>query len=131
MRTCVAIACAALAGCAALDQGPTHVGGPWGGPHIGLLLEGGIGSIEYDCASGTIDTLIVPAKDGAFTARGTHRSGQGGPVRVGQIFTAQRATYSGTVVKDDMTLIVKLEDGTALGPFTLRRGAAPQITRCL
>jgi hypothetical protein len=113
----------------------THLGGSWGGEHVGLVLEGGIGTLEYDCASGTIDGVIVPAKDGRFSAKGTHRTGQGGPVRVGQIFRATRATYSGTVKKlkkiQEMTLNVKLEDGTLLGPFILRLGAEPQILRCL
>jgi len=130
MKGLVAIPLLALAGCAALDQGPTTLAGEWGGPHIGLILEGGLGTVEYDCASGTIDQAI-PFADGPFTVAGTHRTGQGGPVRVGQIFTSQRATYTGEHVKGDITLSVKLEDGEALGPFTLKQGAPPQITRCL
>jgi hypothetical protein len=124
-------ALAGLSACAALPQGPTNLGGQWGGPHISLLLEGGLGTVEYDCASGTIDTVIYPARDGHFTATGTHRPGQGGPVRVGQIFKSYRATYSGTVEKDQMTLSAKLEDGTTIGPFSLVRGAQGQLTRCL
>lgn len=119
-----------LAGCAALGQGPTTLSGPWGGAHIGLLLEGGLGAVEFDCASGTIDEPI-PVSKLPFRVSGTYRAGQGGPVRVGQIFVAQRATYSGSATKDEMTLSVTLEDGTPLGPFTLRRGAAPEVTRCL
>lgn len=118
-------------GCATLDDKPDYLIGTWGGPHIGVSFEGALGSIEYDCASGTIDSIVLPAKDGRFTARGQHRHGQGGPVRVGQIFRTQRATYSGEVHKDIMTLNVSLEDGTSLGPFTLTEGAPPQITRCL
>lgn len=120
-----------LSGCAMLPQPPTHLSGQWGGPHISLLLQGGLGSIEYDCASGTIDTPMIPAPDGRFTATGTHRPGQGGPVRVGQIFTSHRATYSGRVEKDRMTLSGRLEDGTVLGPFTLTRGAPGELLRCL
>ncbi len=119
-----------LSGCASLTE-PTHLSGQWGGLHISLLLQGGLGTIEYDCASGTIDTVIFPARDGRFTATGTHRPGQGGPVRVGQIFTSHRATYSGTVVKDRMTLSARLEDGTTIGPFTLTRGAPGELLRCL
>ena len=119
-----------LSACAGIDA-PTHLSGQWGGPHISLLLEGGLGTIEYDCASGTIDTTIYPASDGRFTATGTHRPGQGGPVRVGQIFTSHRATYSGTVVKDSMTLSARLENGTTIGPFTLTQGAPGELMRCL
>lgn len=119
-----------LAACGTLPGEPVTLSGAWGGKHIGLVLEGAIGTIEYDCASGTIDEPIM-AQDGPFTARGTHRADQGGPIRVGQIFRNHRATYSGTVEKDRMTLNVAVEDGTKLGPFTLVRGAVPQITRCL
>ena len=52
-------------------------------------------------------------------------------MRVGQIFRTLRATFAGEVKKDLMTLNVTLEDGTRLGPFTLVRGASPQIMRCL
>ena len=120
-----------LVGCESMVPTPTDASGAWGGQHVGLVVVGGLGSLEYDCASGTIDSFIMPARDGTFTAKGTHRPGQGGPVRVGQIFRAYPATYSGTLLKDEMTLHVKLEDGTTLGPYTLRRGAPPQITRCL
>ena len=133
MRAPLLLIAAALGlnACATLSQPPTHLSGQWGGPHISLLLEGGLGTIEYDCASGTIDTVVNPAPDGRFTATGTHRPGQGGPVRVGQIFTSHRATYAGTVEKDTMTLSGRLEDGTVLGPFTLTRGSPGELLRCL
>lgn len=124
-------AAAGLSGCASLALTPTNASGQWGGPHIGLVLEGGLGTIEYDCASGTIDTPVIPAPDGSFAATGTHRPGQGGPIRVGQIFTSVRANYTGKIEKDHMTLGVVLEDGATIGPFSLDRGAQGQLTRCL
>ncbi len=129
MKALVAVSLFALAGCPTLGQGPTTLSGSWGGPGIGLVLEGGLGTVEYDCASGTIDQPI-PSAEVPFTVTGTHRTGAPGPIRTGQIFTAQRATYSGLAVKQDLTLSVKLEDGTELGPFKLTQGAAPQINRC-
>lgn len=119
------------ASCSTLDDKPDNLFGAWGGPHVGITFEGGLANVEYDCASGTIDGPVYPAKDGSFTAKGSMRTGTGGPVRVGQIFRSQRATYSGQVEKEVMTLNVKLEDGTAIGPFTLTRGATPLLTRCL
>ncbi len=131
MRLVWPLALLLVAACESLPKAQRHLFGQWGGPHAGLSLEGGIGTIEYDCATGTIDTAILPGPDGSFNATGTHRPGQGGPLRVGQIFTSHRATYAGTVAGDQMTLSVRLEDGTALGPFTLTRGAQPLLTRCL
>lgn len=131
------VAAVALSGCAALALSPKSLTDQWGGPHVSLLFEGGLGTIDYDCASGTIDSLLIPAPDGSFTATGTHRPGQVGPVRVGQIFTSLRAAYSGTVKKDkvtkknQMTLSVRLEDGTTIGPFSLTLGSQGQLTRCL
>ena len=110
---------------------PPFLNGSWGGQHVGIVIQGGLADVQFDCASGTIDVPIAPAKDGAFEARGTYRAGMPGPVRVGQIFTSQPATYSGKVTKQAMTLSVALEDGTIIGPLTLAQGAAPQLTRCL
>ena len=128
-----AILCALLlvSACATLDDKPDYLVGAWGGPHIGITFAGGLAEVELDCASGTIDGAIYPGKDGEFTAKGAIRMGAGGPVRVGQIFRSQRASYSGRVEEDVMTLTIRLEDGTASGPFTLAPGAQPQLTRCL
>jgi hypothetical protein len=125
------IAALLCASCATLDDKPDYLIGAWGGPHVGITFEGGLAKVEFDCASGTIDRPVFPAKSGEFSAKGTFRAGTGGPVRVGQIFRSQPATYSGMVVKDVMTLNIELEDGAAGGPFTLTHGAHPQLTRCL
>ena len=53
-----------LAGFMAFDQGPMALKGTFGGPHIGLDLEGGLGAVQFDCASGTIDQPII--SDGPF-----------------------------------------------------------------
>ena len=131
MRMLASASALLLAACSTLDDKPDYLIGTWGGPHIGVTFEGGLANVELDCASGTIDRPVYPVKTGEFSAKGSIRTGTGGPVRVGQIFKSQPATYSGTVVKDMMTLRIELEDGHAAGPFTLMRGAEPQLTRCL
>lgn len=117
--------------CASLEAKPALLTGSWGGPHAAVTFQGGLADVEFDCASGTIDAPVYPAKDGTFTAKGSVRTGTGGPIRVGQIFRSQRASYSGQVAKDIMTLNVTIEDGTTMGPFTLTQGHAPLLTRCL
>ena len=115
-----------------LNEEPGRLIGLWGGPHAGIIFQGGLADVQFDCASGTIDGTVTPAQDGSFMGQGTYRTGTSGPVRVGQFFKSQRATYTGTVVdKTNMTLNVLLEDGTNLGPFTLVQSTPPQITRCL
>ena len=117
-----------IAGCAAMPQKPTFLTGPWGGQGIEMLIEGGLATVQFDCASGSIDSNL--AASGSFSAPGSYRAGQPGPVRVGQIFTSQRAVYAGTITGDQMTLTVQVEGGTALGPFTLTRATPGQLNRC-
>ena len=120
-----------VSGCETLENKPSHLMGVWGGAHAGIEFQGGLADVQFDCASGTIDEPITPGAEGKFLAKGTYRAGTPGPIRVGQIFKSQPARYSGEVVKQVMTLNVALEDGTALGPFTMTEGEAPQLTRCL
>jgi hypothetical protein len=132
-----AAAAIALTGCSSVPGVPDHLLGVWGGPHAAVSFQGGLAEVQFDCASGTIDDPITAAKDGSFSAKGTYRTGAPGPVKVGQFFKSQGAVYSGRIAKaareapQVMTLNVALEDGTALGPFTLSEGTPPQITRCL
>ena len=119
-----------LAGCATTVDKPLYLTGAWGGPNAGIAFNV-LGNVQFDCASGSIDMLVYPAKDGSFSAKGVYHAGSPGPVRVGQIFVSQQATYSGSAVKGQMVLSVELEDGSLIGPFNLVEGAAPQITRCV
>ena len=132
-----AVAAMFLAGCESISPVPERIFGLWGGPHAGLSFQGGLADAQFDCAAGTIDEPMYPAKDGTFMAKGTYRTGATGPVKVGQFFKSQPAVFSGTVakgaVKDApraMTLNVALEDGTALGPFTLTEGSPPAVAPC-
>lgn len=120
----------ALAGCETVMPGLQPTSGAWGGTQIGVVLEAGSGTVDFDCASGTIDEPVFPGEGGAFSVKGTYRTGQSGPIKVGQIFKSQPATYAGTIVKEDMTLSVSLEDGTEVGPFALKENASPQLNRC-
>lgn len=124
----VSILALSLARCVHPGEAPRSLVGLWGGQGIGMDIEGGVGAVQYDCAAGTIDQALPP--QGPFSVQGTYRAGQLGQVRVGQVFTAQQATYTGQLVKDQMTLSVRLEDGTELGPFTLNYGVAPVLTAC-
>ena len=129
--TTIAAAALLAGGCETAGVKPMNLVGIWGGPHAGVSFRGGLAEVQFDCAAGSIDDPVVPAADGAFMAKGTYRAGAKGPVRVGEFFRSQRATYSGQVAGSVMTLNVMLEDNTALGPFTLAEGQPPQLTRCL
>ena len=119
-----------LAACATVSAAPAPLTGEWGGAHAGLQLTAAGGTLDYDCAHGTIGPIAV-SPGGRFTAQGTHTPEHGGPVRQGEVLPTLHVTYEGRVSRDRMTLTGRLDDGVVLGPFALRRGAQPTIFRCL
>ena len=119
-----------LAGCASAPPAGVAVTGNWGGTHMGLTLGESGGTIEYDCAAGTIGRVIA-GTGGRFAAHGTHTPERGGPVRIGDVLPTYRAQFDGIVRGNRMTIRGRVENGVALGPFELVRGAQPTILRCL
>ena len=129
-------AAAGLSACAPASQlGVPHravpLSGEWGGTHVALKLGPASGTLEYDCAAGTIDGPVVPRADGSFQAYGRHTPGSGGPDREGEVRPSYATRYSGSVRGTRMTLEGRVENGVLLGPFALVRGAEPIIFRCL
>jgi len=120
-----------LAACAAVPAVGRAVTGVWGGEHVGLNLTSTGGMLKYDCAAGTMSGPLMINRAGTFIARGTHTPGRGGPVIQGQRLPSYRVRYNGRVRDNTMSLQGRVENGVLLGPFTLRRGAQPMITRCL
>ena len=117
------------AGCTSVPDQRSVVG-HWGGRHVGMEVTPTGGTLEYDCASGSIHGFsIMP--DGTFSAAGTHTPAAGGPEQVGEVRPTFRARYSGSLSGDRMTLRGRLENGVELGPFSLRKGAEPILMRCL
>lgn len=106
--------------------------GSWGGLHIGLELAADGGRLEYDCAHGTIEGPVIPGHQGRFAATGTHFAEHGGPVREGEQEEGRPARYRGRLSGRRLTLTVTLADSNEeIGTFTLVRGAAPRIMKCL
>jgi hypothetical protein len=124
-------AVAAVLQCTAIGS-PTGapVGGRWGGAHIALTLTEAGGRIEYDCAHGGFSTPVRPDQAGRFEVAGVHVREHGGPIRVGEVPDSLPARYVGRVSGDRMTLRVVVGRDT-IGPFELRRGAEPQLFKCL
>ena len=49
-----------VAGCETLDNSkPQFLLGTWGGPHAGVDFQGGFADVQFDCAAGTIDGLVL------------------------------------------------------------------------
>ena len=120
------------AGPCSKDLAGPIVASAWGGDHVGLTVSATGGTLEYDCASGTIDQPIVAATNGTFIAQGTHTRGHGGPIMQGEIPDRHPARYDGWTDGETMKLSVTLTDtGEKLGSFTLVRGQSPRVFRCL
>ena len=126
------IAAISIAACAStpLSGSPRALAGSFGGNHVALELTSLGGNLSYDCAAGTIGP-IVPDRAGHFAAKGLHMPGHGGPDRIDEVPSRKAAHYSGTVSGNRITLSGVLDDGTRLGPFSMVRGAQPNIFRCL
>lgn len=122
-----------LSACQAAPQPPVEtITGSWGGQHVSLELAPQGGTLEYDCAAGTIDEPVRPDSSGRFSVHGTHIPGHGGPDREGEEVPVLPADYEGRVSGSHMTLSVHVTpSGLELGHFTVERGAAPVIMRCL
>jgi len=124
--------CLVAAGPCANDLAGPIASSEWGGDHIGLVVIETGGTLEYDCASGTIDQKVVAATDGSFTAIGTHTVGHGGPIMEGEVPDRHPARYDGWTDGQAMTLKVTLTDsGEVLGTFRLTRGQSPHVFKCL
>ena len=92
--------CAALAACNN-DFTPVDVLGPWSGLHAAMVLTATGGTMEYDCATGTISSDWTVTPDGLFAATGRHLQGHGGPLPIGGGDTTTRpARYQGTIRGD-------------------------------
>ena len=120
-----------LSACATLPVSAGPLTGQWGGQHIGMNATSVAVSFDFDCAAGRIDAALALQGGGRFEAPGVYFPGHGGPERVDELPRALPAIYSGMVSGDRLKLSIQLNSGERIGPFDLRRGAAPQIFRCL
>jgi hypothetical protein len=127
------IGIAATLQCTAIGPSPREgalVLSRWGGAHVALTLTDSGGTIEYDCAHGGLGAPVRLDRAGRFNIAGVHVREHGGPIRVGEVPDSLPARYAGHVRGDRMTLRV-LVGADTLGPFELRRGAEPQLFKCL
>ncbi len=106
--------------------------GEWGGEHVGLAVTAAGATLEYDCASGTIDEPLKPDARGRFEARGTFVPGKGGPLIEGEEPVRFPALHQGTTDGDTMTLrVTRLDTGESVGTFLLAKGVPPRVFHCL
>lgn len=110
---------------------PAPLIGSWGGEHIGLELQVGVGRVELDCAHGTIDEAIIPAADGTFAVRGTFMLERGGPITNTDVENIRPARYRGKISGEKMELTIIVDSADLSEAFTLVRDQFPRIVKCL
>ena len=105
--------------------------GTWGGTGIALEVTDAGGTLEYDCAHGTISEPILLDGEGRFDVKGVHYREHGGPVRDNEN-GGQPVRYTGQVRGDEMTLTV-LSQGRddTIGNYALVRGKTGRIRKCM
>ena len=103
--------------------------GVWGGQHISMKVGSKSATIEYDCATGSIDGPLVLDSEGRFNLHGTHTMQHGGPIRADENPKGHSAAYTGSIKGNTMTLTLKVADGED-ETFTLEKGKPGELFRC-
>jgi hypothetical protein len=102
----------------------------WGGEHVELEVAAAGASLDFDCATGTINGAIVPDAQGKFTIAGTLVRERPGPTMRGGNPTAQ-AKYSGTVQGETLRMVVSVEGSKEpYGEYVLVRGKSGRVLKC-
>lgn len=102
----------------------------WGGQHVELEFTKDGGTLEFDCATGTITKPLAVDAHGKFRVSGTFTRERPGPtMRDGN--PAASATYSGSVEGDTMHLtVVAGQNKESMGEYVLVRGQPGHVMKC-
>jgi hypothetical protein len=122
-----------VAACVTLAPDERRVAsGTWGGEHVGLAVTDAGAHVEFDCASGDIAQPLALDGMGNLSVDGVYVREHGGPIQVGEVPDRKPARYTGRAAGTTLTLDVLLTDSNEkIGTFTLERGAASGVRKCL
>lgn len=105
--------------------------GIWGGEHIRLHVTPQGGTVEFDCAQGTISQRILVDRRGRFVVEGTYAEEHGGPVRADEQVSSYPVRFTGQIRGKRMTLAVRRRDTKKLiGTFALLYGQEGALVKC-
>ena len=113
---------------ACVTDGQTTI---WGGDHVEMQITADGARLEFDCATGAIPEGVRPDAQGAFKVKGTFTPESHGPVRDDAAPRARKATYSGTIKDDAMSLRLEIEGEEGPGhTFSLVRDRPGNVRKC-
>jgi hypothetical protein len=102
----------------------------WGGEHIEIEFTKDGGTVEFDCATGSITKPLTVDAHGKFRASGTFTRERPGPT-MRDVNPATAATYSGSMVGDTMHLHVEAgANKEVVENYVLARGQAGRVMKC-
>lgn len=110
---------------------PGVLEGKWGGDRLRLVVDSAGATVETDCASGRIAGPIKLSAGGDFEAVGTFEQHAGGPQRADAPAAPPNARFRGHVDGGVITLSITPEGAATAQTFTVRKGAAVKLVRCL
>jgi hypothetical protein len=105
--------------------------GDWGGTGIAMTVTDTGGSIQFDCADGTITSELRMKNDGSFRAEGTLTRNGPGPVRTDQTPVGRAVIFKGKVNGKSMSItMTDAKTGERLGEYVATHGQEPRLHRC-
>lgn len=106
--------------------------GVWGGRSALLDISTTGGTVEFDCAHGTLNQPLILDDSGRFDVAGTFVREHPGPVRQDEPPDIHPARYTGWTDGKALVVMVELTDSKEMfGPFYLELGKAPRLIKCL
>ena len=120
--------------CSTTPSSPSSAVSPgmWGGDHITMTVTGAGAHLEFDCAHGDVDSVLMLDRRGQFSAPGTFVLEHGGPIRPGEPPDSHPAVYDGLITANTMTLSARVSGlDETIGPFTLMYGSPGHVVKCL
>jgi hypothetical protein len=106
-------------------------GSGWGGPDVQVTATDHGATIQFVCAHGTIDQLIVPDASGHFSGTGTYVFEHPAAVEGQPNSDSHSARYDAQLSDRTMRITATVPDKQqVVGPFTATLGATGPSTRC-
>jgi hypothetical protein len=124
--TSVLLAGLLLAGC----RGESVPNGAWGGDHVVLTVTDNGGSVEFDCAHGTLDHPLRLDDQGRFSVPGTFVPQHPGKASASEAPETRPARYQGRLDRQKLEFTVTVEGQTGQGPYTVTLAKAPKMSKC-
>jgi hypothetical protein len=116
---------------ATLSPDTTPFTGKWGGQGISVIASDTQVTLDFDCASGIISKKVLMSNN-QFSEKGTYTQFSGNVPINADPPLPKNVQYEGLLSVNNLSLTIKSEDGkTLIGKYTITKGDAGKIVRCL